>query len=94
MKRRDYGPRSTSTNKILLPPVFSAQMEVIFVAMVLQPTKKEVLDRLKKLMSENKRSSWFAIYLCIFLLLHSCALLTARDRERARNQGVQVRLIH
>lgn len=90
MKKIDFGPNSTSTNKILLPPVYSAQMEIIFVTMILQPTKKDILDRLKVLVGENNRRSWLAIYLCIFLLLHSCALLVARDRERAKMQGDQV----
>ncbi|CAI6330970.1 unnamed protein product [Periconia digitata] len=91
MTRQDFGPKSASTNKILMPPVFSAQMEVIFVTMMLQPLKKEILDRLKVLVGENNRRSWLAIYLCIFLLLHSCALLTARDRERAVMQGFPLR---
>lgn len=89
MKSRDYGPKSASTGKILMPPVFSAQMEIIIVATILQPTKREVLGQLKNLLQENQRRSWLAIYLCIFLLLHSCALLTARDRERAVMQGVK-----
>ncbi|KAF2279311.1 uncharacterized protein EI97DRAFT_370279 [Westerdykella ornata] len=93
MTTRDYGPNSPSTNRILMPPVFSAQMEIIFVAMILEPTKKEVLSRLKALIQDNTRNrrSWLAIYLCVFLLLHSCALLTARDNERARLQGVSER---
>jgi hypothetical protein len=90
MTPRDYGPTSPSTGKILMPPVFSAQMEIIFVAMILEPTKKEVLKKLKSLVEDNTRRSWLAIYLCIFLLLHSCALLTARDNERGRLQGVKV----
>lgn len=92
MVRRDFGPTSPSTNRILMPPVFSAQMEIIFVAMILEPTKKEILSRLKTMVQDNTRRSWFAIYLCIFMLLHSCALLTARDHERAQLQGVRVRL--
>jgi hypothetical protein len=40
MARRDYRPTSPSTNRILMPPVFSAQMEIIIVAMILEPTKK------------------------------------------------------
>ncbi|KAF2810686.1 uncharacterized protein BDZ99DRAFT_497671 [Mytilinidion resinicola] len=91
MQARDYGPKSASSGKILMPPVFSAQMEVIIVAEILQPTKKEVLNRLKALVYESNRRSWLAIYLCVFLLLHSCALLTKRDHERAVMQGVQRR---
>jgi hypothetical protein len=91
MKRQNYGPNSAYTGKILMPPVFSAQMEVIFVAEMLQPTKQEILERLRTLVYESDRRSWLAIYLCIFLLLHSCALLTKKDHERAEKQGLQVR---
>ncbi|PVH93456.1 hypothetical protein DM02DRAFT_541526 [Periconia macrospinosa] len=91
MKRRDFGPKCTSSNKILMPPVYSAQVEIIYVTMILLPTKKKILDQLKALVAENNRRSWLAIYLCIFLLLHSCALLTARDQQRAKAQGVQRR---
>jgi hypothetical protein len=90
MQRRDYGPHS-NTGKILTPPVFSAQMEVIFVAELLLPAKREILERLKALVYESNRRSWLAIYLCIFLLLHSCALLTKKDHERAEKQGLKVR---
>lgn len=90
MIRRDFGPNSPDTGKILMPPVFSAQMEIIFVSQVLQPTKKNILNKLYALMDEKQRSSWLTIYLCIFLLLHSCALLTAKDHERANLQGIKV----
>lgn len=76
---------------ILLPPVFSAQLEVIMTVKVLAPAKQEVLKRLKDLIQENQRKSWFAIYLCMFVLLHSCAMLTAGDNAKARKQGVHTR---
>jgi hypothetical protein len=91
MRKRDFGPNAINTGKILTPPVFSAQMEVIFVAELLLPTKREILERLKALVYESNRRSWLAIYLCIFLLLHSCALLTKKDHERAKKQGLNVR---
>lgn len=93
MERKDYGPGAPKSNKILCPPVFSAQMEIIFVTQILEPTKKEILNKLKALVQENNRRSWLAIYLCIFLLLHSCALLTKKDHDRAGEQGVNVRLL-
>jgi hypothetical protein len=88
MRPQVYVPESTNNEKILLPPVLSAQMEIIVNVMILQPAQKDVLKRLKKLMEENKRHHWFAIYLCIFILLHSCALLTAADNKKARKQGL------
>jgi hypothetical protein len=49
-----------------------------------------VLKRLKDLIEENQRRSWFTIYLCMFILLHSCALLSAGDEKKARKQGLTV----
>ncbi|KAF2183196.1 hypothetical protein K469DRAFT_584113 [Zopfia rhizophila CBS 207.26] len=91
MEPQDYGPRCANTGIILTPPVFSAQLEVIVVATILQPARREVLRRLRDLIQENQRRSWFAIYLCIFVLLHSCALLTASNNQKARKQGLESR---
>jgi len=90
MQPQYYGSKCANSGNILLPPVLSAQMEVIVTVMILQPAKKEVLKLLKELIEENQRSSWFTIYLCIFILLHSCALLTAGDNKKARKQGFEV----
>jgi hypothetical protein len=92
MQPGDYGPDCPNSGIILVPPVLSAQMEIIMTVMVTQPVKKEVLTQLKELIQENQRRSWFTIYLTMFLLLHSCALLTAGDNKKARKQGFEVRI--
>jgi hypothetical protein len=88
MVPRSYNPPSINDGKILLPPVFSAQMEITVTAMILRPAKAEVLKVLRELIQKNERRSWFAIYLCMFILLHSLALLTAGDNKKARKQGL------
>jgi hypothetical protein len=75
---------------ILLPPVMTAQIQIVVSARILSPLKQKVLDRLQNLVQANKPRSWFTIYLCIFLLLHSCALLTDADSKKAKKQGMQV----
>jgi hypothetical protein len=90
MEPGNYGPACPNSGNIVVPPVLSAQMEIIVTTMILQPMKKEVLKRLKGLIQENQRRSWFTIYLCMFILLHSCALLTAGDEKKARKQGSAV----
>ncbi|KAK4449695.1 hypothetical protein QBC34DRAFT_298813 [Podospora aff. communis PSN243] len=87
MKPHDCQKNCPNTNLILTPPVFSAQMEIIMTSMVLRPTKKEVLRLLRDLIHEQQRQSWFTIYLSLFILLHSCALLTAANVQRALKQG-------
>jgi hypothetical protein len=88
MVARSYEPKSVNDGKILVAPVYSAQMEIIVTALILKPAQRSVLKRLRKLMEGNKRRSLFAIYLCIFIILHSCALLTAIDNKKARKQGL------
>jgi hypothetical protein len=88
MAPRYYEPSSINDGKVLVPPVYSAQMEIIVTALILRPAQKDVLRRLRKLMEANKKHSLFSIYLCIFIILHSCALLTAGDNNKARKQGL------
>ena len=90
MEPQNYGPKCPNSGNILLPPVLNAQMEVIVTVMILLPMKKLVLNGLEKLFRENKRELWFTIYLSMFILLHSCALLTEADNRRARKQGMEV----
>jgi len=91
MEPQDYGPTCMNSGNILLPPVMSAQIEVIVTAMILLPMKKAVLQGLQELIQANRAESWFTIYLCMFILLHSCALLTDADNKKARKQGLEVR---
>jgi len=83
-------PGCPNNGEILTPPVFSAQMEIIMTARILQPAKKQILRLLRDLIHQRQRQSWFTIYLTLFILLHSCAMLTAANIKRARKQGIQV----
>jgi hypothetical protein len=91
MEPKDYGAACPNSGNILLPPVLSAQMEVIVTVMILLPMKKAVLHGLHELIQASRRGSLFTVYLCMFILLHSCALLTAADNKKARKQGLEVR---
>lgn len=79
-----------NTGRILTPPVFSAQMEIIMTAEILRPAKEQILQLLRDLMQGSQRQSWFTIYLALFILLHSCAMMTANNIRRARKHGIQV----
>lgn len=89
MQPSESGP---GAGTILVPPIISAQSEIYAKVMVLDPLKKKVLQGLQRLLQGNRPESWFTIYLAMFVLLHSCGLLTARDAWRARNQELKVRL--
>jgi hypothetical protein len=90
MAPQTFDPAAPNFNKVLIPPVMSAQIELIMTAEVLQPLKKEVLARLQELIGANRTRTWFTIYLCLFVLLHSCSLLTSFENKRAKRHGLQV----
>jgi hypothetical protein len=75
-----------------MPVIMIAQMELIMYTRVLRPASKRVLDSLKSLVLEQKPCYWYTIYLCCFMLLHSCAMQTKRDEETARQYNLRVSL--
>jgi hypothetical protein len=76
--------------KIPVPPVLSAQVSFIVVEKLQIPLRTRILDLLQKLTLAQKPSNWFCIYLCTFILLHNCSLLTDHDMGYARKHGLKV----
>jgi hypothetical protein len=76
---------------IPVPPVMGAQIELILIQKILVPLRTQVLDMLQGIIKANRASSWFTFYLCIFILLHNCAMITKHDAGYARKHGIQVR---
>ena len=70
--------------------MMSAQIEMITTTTILQPFKSSVLRRLQKLIQANEVKNWFYIYLCLFILLHSCSILTADENKAAKKYGLNV----
>ncbi|XXG99228.1 hypothetical protein Hte_005565 [Hypoxylon texense] len=87
MTPQDWDPQARNYNMYLIPPVLQAQIEILVTATVLIPMKDIVLKKLQFLIEKNLIKSWFTIYLAIFLLLHSCALLTRAEAYRAVRNG-------
>jgi hypothetical protein len=76
--------------KIPIPPVLGAQMQLILNHKLQAPLRSKILTRLQKLTLEQKPDNWFCIYLCTFILLHNCSLLTIHDIGYARKHGLKV----
>jgi len=76
--------------KIPIPPVLGAQMQLILNQKLQAPLRSKILTRLQKLTLEQKPDNWFCIYLCTFILLHNCSLLTIHDIGYARKHGLKV----
>lgn len=90
MEPQNFDPECSNFGQVLIPPVMSAQIELITTVALLQPLKKAVLEPLRKLIEKNRTQSWFTIYLCLFILLHSCSLLTEFEYKAARKYGLLV----
>lgn len=73
-----------------LPPAPFAQIKLIIIADILQPTQKRVLKLLGRLTKKSQRLSWFTIYLAVFILLHNYALLIDANGKKAKQQGLSV----
>ncbi|KAL5336518.1 hypothetical protein BJX70DRAFT_280610 [Aspergillus crustosus] len=82
-------PNSPFHTMVPMPGIMIAQMECIMYTRILRPLSNRVLAVLKDLVTENKREHWLTIYLTLFILLHSCAMLTRRDFETAREFGLE-----
>lgn len=83
-------PLSMFHNVVPMPVIMIAQMECIMYTRVLRPTHRKVLAQLNELVKANKREYWLTIYLTMFILLHSCAMISRRDWETARQYNLQV----
>jgi hypothetical protein len=74
-----------------MPPIMIAQKELVIYTKFLKPLSKTVLAELQELIYANERKYWFTIYLILFILLHSCSMITRRDEEYARQINLKVR---
>jgi hypothetical protein len=83
---------SSMHGKIPITPVMGAQIDVIVIQGIMVPLRTQILEQLQKLVLANKPNNWFCIYLCIFILLHNCSLITKQDVSYARKHGLKVRI--
>ena len=86
-------PSSVFHGRVPMPVIMIAQMECILYTKVLRPVHKKLLDQLNFLVKENKKEYWLTIYLTAFILLHSCAMISRRDWETARQYNLKVGLL-
>ena len=67
-----------------------AQLEVISYTAILHPLRRKILKALEYMLLSSPRGCWFTIYLTLFIILHSCSLITRRDEEFSKQIGRQV----
>lgn len=93
MTAQTWDADAANYGQVLIPPVMSAQIELIATVAMLHPMRKAVLGRLRKLIEKNRTGCWYTVYLCLFILLHSCALLTDFENRQAKKYGLEVRFL-
>ncbi|RSL53525.1 hypothetical protein CEP51_014881 [Fusarium floridanum] len=81
-------PTSPYHGTVPIPPVLEAQLECIYFSRFLRPMSKKVLRSLMTLLEAKQTKYWYTIYLVLFMMLHSCSMITRRDREYAATIGL------
>lgn len=82
---------SLHDGKVPMPMIMTAQFECINYTTFLRPWSKAVLKQLNELVLAKRRDYWITIYYAMFVLLHSCAMMTRRDEETARQYDMKTR---
>ncbi|KAH7170959.1 hypothetical protein EDB81DRAFT_876970 [Dactylonectria macrodidyma] len=83
----------TSPNQgmVPLPPVLGAQLDLVLIHHIQSKLRRELLDKLQKMIQKNKQSTWLVTYLVTFILLHNTALITQHDAGYAKKHGMKRR---
>ncbi|KAK5654757.1 hypothetical protein OQA88_7082 [Cercophora sp. LCS_1] len=84
-----YSPDSLHNGKVPMPVIVTAQFECINYTTFLRPWSKAVLKQLNELVLAKKREYWLSIYYAMFVLLHSCSMMTRRDAETAEQYDMK-----
>lgn len=78
-----------SYGKIPLPPVMGAQLDSVLIHSIQHGIRRDTLEGLHKLTTENKAKAWFTTYLVTFILLHNAALVIRHDASYAKKHGMK-----
>lgn len=85
---------SPSHGKIPIPPVMGAQLDSVLIHQIQHTLKRNALEGLHRLITENKARTWFTTYLVTFILLHNAALVIKHDASYAIKHGMKVRMYY
>lgn len=81
---------SPTPGRVPLPPVMGAQLDLILIHHIQSQLRRQVLEKLEKLVSKRKHNTWMITYLVTFVLLHNTSLITAHDAGYARKHAMKV----
>ncbi|SPN96749.1 uncharacterized protein DNG_00269 [Cephalotrichum gorgonifer] len=91
MQRGIMDETSPNHGSIPLPPVMGAQLDLILIHQIQSGLRRDLLDKLQKMIQTNKQKTWLTSYLVTFILLHNIALITDHDASYARKHGMKAR---
>ncbi|KAI1273854.1 hypothetical protein F5Y07DRAFT_244027 [Xylaria sp. FL0933] len=80
---------STYRGKHYLPRMITAQFDSIVYTDVLAEMRRYVLDELWLLMQRRRPTSFFSVYLVIFMMLHEISIGCQDRHRRAKEQGLK-----
>jgi hypothetical protein len=83
-------PESPFDNMVPSPPVLGAQLECIMYSRFLRPLGTRIIRDLMSMIESKQLRYWYTIYLVLFLMLHSCAMMTQRDMDFAARTSLRV----
>lgn len=81
---------SPTPGRVPLPPVLGAQLNLVMIHQIQASLRKNVLEKLQKIVQKNKPSTWLVIYYVDFILLHNASMIIAHDASYARKHGINV----
>ncbi|KAI1110587.1 hypothetical protein F5Y14DRAFT_465571 [Nemania sp. NC0429] len=82
-------PMADWTGKKYIPRMITAQFDSIGYKHVLVKLKREVLDELWLLMQKRTDTTFFSVYLIVFMMLHEVAVVCQDRRRRAKAHNMK-----
>ncbi|CAG9992177.1 unnamed protein product [Clonostachys byssicola] len=70
--------------KVPLPPIITPQEQIIVYSGILIPLSKSIVSQLGLFLKNANPKIRYPSYLGLFIILHSCSMLTRRNKEYAR----------
>jgi hypothetical protein len=67
---------------------------VILIHHIQSQLRRQVLEKVEKMVSKKQLDTWMGTYLVTFMLLHNASLIIAHDKDYATKHGIKVCISH
>ena len=80
--------KTPANDRITMSTVLDAQLEFILIHYIQKTLRIDLLDKLQAVFQNNKKSSWFVLYIVTFILLHNMGhLINERAGVKGENES-------